>query len=143
MYSKSHTRLHLCLAVICQQHLGQNGQDLLRTTAVTREYGNCCRLGARSVYSIQTLTSLQRQRIRGHIPRPHLCLAVTGHLHFRQNDQDLLRTTAVIQEYPKKNQHRKLTLEKIILPPLLPGLEPTTTSSIHAVLLSIELYALS
>ena len=58
-----------------------------------------------------------------------VCLAVTCHLHFGQNDRDLLRVTAVTRGwngYRNKSQHRKLTLEKKILPPLLRGIEPGT-----------------
>ena len=54
----------------------------------------------------------------------YACLAVTCHLHFWQNDRDLLRTTAVTRwwnGYRNKSQHRKLTLEKKILPPPLQG----------------------
>ena len=54
-------------------------------------------------------------------------LAVTCHLHFWQNDRDLLRATLVTRGwdgYRNKSQRRKLTLEKKILPPLLQGLEP-------------------
>ena len=46
-----------------------------------------------------------------------------------RNDRDLLRATAVTRGwngYRNKSQHRKLTLEKNILPPLQPGLEPGT-----------------
>ena len=61
------------------------------------------------------------------------CLAVTCHLNFwYRNDRDFLRATAVTRvwnEYRNKSQHRKLTLEKKILPPLLPGLEPATFRS--------------
>ena len=49
-------------------------------------------------------------------------LAETCHLHFWQNDLDLLRVTAVAwgkNRYPNENQHRKLTLKKKILPPIL------------------------
>ena len=60
------------------------------------------------------------------IHRVHACLVVTCHLHFWQNERDLLRATAV---YRNKNQHRKLTPEKKILPPLLPVLEPATFQS--------------
>ena len=45
------------------------------------------------------------------------CLAVNCHLHFWQNDQDLLRATVVTwvwNGYWNKSQHRKLTLEKKI-----------------------------
>ena len=62
----------------------------------------------------------------------HARLAVTCHLHFWQNDRDLLRAAAVTQGwngYQKKSQHRKLTLEKKILPPLQQGFEPATFQS--------------
>ena len=52
----------------------------------------------------------------------YVCLVVTCHLHCWQNDQDLL--TWVWHRYQNKSQHRKLTLEKKILPPLMPGLKP-------------------
>ena len=64
-----------------------------------------------------------------HIRKVYACLAVTCHLHFWQNDRDLLRATAVIRGwngYRNKNQHRNLILEKNILPPLLQGFEPAT-----------------
>ena len=51
-------------------------------------------------------------------------LAVTYHLHFWQNDRGLLHAAAVTRRwngYRNKSQHRKLTLEKKILPPLLQG----------------------
>ena len=54
-----------------------------------------------------------------------MCLAVTCHLHFWQNDQDLLCATAVtlgLIGYRNKSQHRNLTLEKKILLLLLQGL---------------------
>ena len=55
----------------------------------------------------------------------HVCSAVTCHLHFGQNDQDLLPTTVVTQGwngYWSKSQHKKFTLERkiLLLPP--PGL---------------------
>ena len=64
--------------------------------------------------------------------RVHACPAVTCHLHFWQNGRGLLLSTAVTRGwngYRNKSQHRKLTLEKKILPPLLPGLEPATFRS--------------
>ena len=67
--------------------------------------------------------------MQSHIHKMHACLVVTCHLHFWQNDRDLLCATAVTQgwnRYPNKSQHRKLTLEKNIFPPLLQGLEPVT-----------------
>ena len=60
------------------------------------------------------------------------CLAVTCHLHFWQNDRELLRATAVTRgwnEYRNKSQHRKSTPEKKILPSLLQGFEPATFQS--------------
>ena len=62
----------------------------------------------------------------------HACLAVTCHLHFWQHDRDLLRATAVTREwngYRNKNQHKRSTPEKKIVPPLLQGLEPATFQS--------------
>ena len=72
------------------------------------------------------------------IRRVHVCLAVTCRLHLWQNDRDLLRAAAVTRwgegggggnGYRNLSQHRKLTLEKNILPPLLPGMEPETFRS--------------
>ena len=62
----------------------------------------------------------------------YACLAVTCHLHFWQNDRDFLRATGVTRGwngYRNKSQHRKSTLEKKILPPLLQGFEPATFQS--------------
>ena len=67
--------------------------------------------------------------LKSNMNRVHVCLAVTCHLRFWQNDQTLLHATAVTQEwigYQNKIHHRKLTLEKKILPLLLSGLEPKT-----------------
>ena len=62
----------------------------------------------------------------------YACLAVTCHLHFWQNDRDLLRATVVTRGwngYRNKGQHRKSTLEKKILPPFQQGFKPTTFQS--------------
>ena len=70
--------------------------------------------------------------MQSHIRKVYACLAVTCHQHFWQNDRDLLRATAVTRGwngYRNKSQHRKLILEKKILPPLLPGFEPATFRS--------------
>ena len=70
--------------------------------------------------------------MQSHIRKLYACLAVTCHLHFWQNDRDLLRATAVTRGwngYRNKSQHSKLTLEKKILTPLLQGFEPTTFQS--------------
>ena len=90
----------------------------------------CCRFGASSVYTIQPCARLQCHFIQSHIV--YACLAITCHLHFWQNDRDLLRATAVTlgwNGYRNKSQHRKLTLEKKTLPPLLQGFEPATFQS--------------
>ena len=70
--------------------------------------------------------------IESHMFRLHVCLDVSCHLHFWQNDQDLLRAIAVTREwngYRNKIQHRKMTLEKKILPSHLRGLDPETFRS--------------
>ena len=69
---------------------------------------------------------------QSHIRMVYACLAVTCHLHFWQNDWDLLRATMVTWRwngYRNKSQHRKSTLEKKILPPLQQGFEPATFQS--------------
>ena len=61
--------------------------------------------------------------------RMYACLAVTCHLHFWQNDRGLLRATAVTRGWNQasnESKHTKMTLEKNILPPLLPGFELAT-----------------
>ena len=70
--------------------------------------------------------------MQSHIHKVYVCLAVTCQLHFWQNDRDRLRATAVTRGrngYRNKSQHRKLTLEKKILPPLLQGFEHATFQS--------------
>ena len=50
--------------------------------------------------------------MQSHIRKVHACLAVTCHLHFGQNDRDLLRATAATRGwngYQNESQHRKLT----------------------------------
>ena len=49
--------------------------------------------------------------MQSHIRKVYTCLAVACHLHFWQNDRDLLRATAVTRGwngYRNKSQHRKL-----------------------------------
>ena len=86
-------------------------------------------VSAHSVYTIQLCTmSLHANNIH----KVHTCLAVTCHLHFRQNDWDFLHATVVAwwwNRYRNTSQHRKLTLEKKILPLLLFGFEPVTFQS--------------
>ena len=87
-------------------------------------------VSARSVYTIQPCTvSLHA---KPHIRKVYVCLAVTCYLRFWQDDRGLLRATAVTQGwngYRNKSQHRKLTLEKKILPPPQQGFEPATFRS--------------
>ena len=88
---------------------------------------NCCHLGTSSVYSIQPCHFMQ-----SHIRYMYVYLAVTCHLHFWQNDRDLLRATAVTRGwngYRNKSKHKKLTLRKKILPSLLQGFKPATFQS--------------
>ena len=70
--------------------------------------------------------------MQSHIGKVYACLAVTCHLHFWQNDRDPLRATAVTRGWNgcwNKSWHRKLTLEKTILLPLLQGFKPVTFQS--------------
>ena len=70
--------------------------------------------------------------MQSHICKVYACLAVTCHLHLWQNDRDLLRATVVTRGwngYRNKSQHRKSTLGKKILPPLLQGFKPATFQS--------------
>ena len=70
--------------------------------------------------------------MQSHICKVHACLAVSCHLHFWQNDQDLLCATAITggwNGYQNKCWHRKLILEKKILPQLQQGFEPATFQS--------------
>ena len=61
--------------------------------------------------------------MQSHIGKVHVCLAVTCHLHFWQNDQDFLQYATVVtwgrKGYENKSWHRKLILEKKIILPLL------------------------
>ena len=70
--------------------------------------------------------------MQSHIRKVYAYLAVTCYLRFGQNDRGLLRATAVTRGwngYRNKSQHRKLTVEKKILPPLQQGFEPATFRS--------------
>jgi len=81
--------------------------------------------------------------LQSHICKVYAYLAVTCHLHFWQNDRDLLRAIAVIQgwnRYWNKSQHRKSTLEKKIFPLLLQGFEPATFQSRVRCSLTTELF---
>ena len=67
--------------------------------------------------------------MQSHVHKVYVCLAVTCRLRFCQNDRNLLHATALTQgwnRYQNKCQHRKLTLEKRIFPPLQQGFKPAT-----------------
>ena len=73
--------------------------------------------------------------MQSHIRKVYACLAVTCHLHFWQNDRDLLRATVVTRGwngYRNKSQHRKSTMEKKILPPFQQGLSGCLLSSLQS-----------
>ena len=87
---------------------------------------NCCHLGAFCVHHTPC------HFMQSHICKVYACLVVTCHLRFWQNDQGLLRATAVTRGwngYRNKSQHRKSTPEKKIIPPLQQGFEPATFRS--------------
>ena len=94
----------------------------------------CCQresVSARSVYTTP-YNHAPCHFTQNHIRKVNACLAVTCHLHFWWNDQDLVHATAVTRGwngYRNKSRHRKSTLEKKILPPLQQGFEPTTFQS--------------
>ena len=93
---------------------------------------NCCCLGAHFVYTIQLSTSFTVSRHAKPHTRVQECLDVTCHLHFWQNDRNLLVlfATAVTWGWngcQKKCQHRKLTMGKKII--FLLGLQPVIFSN--------------
>ena len=63
-------------------------------------------LGRSSVYAIQPCTSLQCHLIRSHLCWVHVCLAATCHLHFWQNDQNVLHATRVEQISNQKSAQK-------------------------------------
>ena len=76
---------------------------------------------------------MSRYFMQSHVGCVRACSAVTCHLHFWQNDRDLLRATAVTRGwngYRNKSQHRKLTLERdfcfvlFFIPPLCQDSNP-------------------
>ena len=89
---------------------------------------NCCHLGARSVYTMSTMHQFTVS-LHSKLHAYGACeFSLSCPLHFWQKDRDLLRATAGVTRgwngYRNKSQHRTLTLEKKIRPPLLPGFEP-------------------
>ena len=80
-------------------------------------------MSGRYAYTIQPCI-ISRHFMQSHILRVHVCLVVTCHLHFWQNDRDLLRAavrTRGWNGYRNKSQHRNLTPDKKILPSLHVG----------------------
>ena len=78
------------------------------------------------------MTNAEARFNKSHIRKVYACLAVTCHLHFWQNDRDILRATVVTRGwngYRNNSQHRKSTLENKILPPFQQGFEPATFQS--------------
>ena len=55
-------------------------------------------VSACSVYTIQPCT-MSHHFLQSHVHRVHACLAIACHLHFWQNDQDLLFATALTQRW--------------------------------------------
>ena len=118
---------------LCSCHMWFWMSGLVSTEVV---YLRCCLVVAwlvpcetAAVLAHAPCTSLQCHFIWSHRHRSRVQIAVTCHLPFWPNDQDLWHTTAVTRgwnRYQNKSQHRKLTPQKKILLPLLWGLEPET-----------------
>ena len=88
---------------------------------------NCCRLGSSSVYTIQPCTSLQGH---SHIPRVYVFSCnLSPALLAEWPGSFTCCNTGWWNGYRNKSQYRKLTLEKKIFLPFLPGLEPGTFRS--------------
>ena len=130
-------RVHGCLAVTCHLHFRQNDRDLLRATAITWGWNGNRNKSQNRKLSLEEKEkeitkwscrdsnpwprlnrliqpcAISRHLMQSHIRRVHGCLAVTCHLHFRQNDRDLLRATAITWGWNgnrNKSQNRKLSL---------------------------------
>ena len=71
-------------------------------------------VSARSVYTVQ-LCTMSCHFMQSHIHRAHACLVVTCHLHFRQNDRDRLRATAVTRGWNEYQNNRLLSLCSLLL----------------------------
>ena len=70
--------------------------------------------------------------MQSYIRKVYACLAVTCHLHFCQNDRDLLRATAVKRGwngYQKLESSQKVDPGEENFPPHLQGFEPATFQS--------------
>ena len=125
--------LYLFIVIFCKYPPKCNKLTALFGFCMAGVTWNCCRLGARTVYTIQPCTSLQCHFIQSHNYMQGACV-------FSCN-----LPQALLAEWPgsftcyylntgekmdtKISQHRELTLEKKILPPLLQGFEPATFQS--------------
>ena len=94
------------------------------------------------------MTNAEARFNKSHIRKVYACLAVTCHLHFWQNDRDLLRATVVTRGwngYRNKSQHRKFgTFDPTTRLILLPGgeISPAVPAGIRTRDLSITSPAL-
>ena len=72
--------------------------------------------------------------VRTNIDRVDVCLGVTCHLHFWQNDQDRLRATAVTRGWNgyRNKPESAPKIEKKVLPRLKQRLEPGTFQVQHS-----------
>ena len=77
------------------------------TRLVSRE---TAAVSARSVYIIIQPCTMSRHFMQSYIRRMPACLAVTFHLHCRQNDRDLLCATAVTRGW---NGYRNESIQKV------------------------------
>ena len=88
-----HMILNECLKLFIVRIINIHGSGVL-TAFFWVLHGWCymkyCHFSAGSVYTIQPCTRLQCHFIQSHIGRVCVCLGVTCHLHFWQNDRDLL-----------------------------------------------------
>ena len=99
---------------------------------MARPAWNCCHLGARSVYTVQSSNSLQCHLIQSHIDRVQVCLAGTCQLHCWQRRQGSCTCycgNTGWNGHWNQSQQRRLTLEKTTLLTLLSGLKPGSSPS--------------
>ena len=127
MFARGRRARRLCAFMCVLRCYSASTVTVLKCFAIFTE-------GAVSVRAIKTMiiNHAPCHFMQRHIRKVHAYLAVTCHLYFWQNDRGLLCATTVTlgwNGYRNKSQYRKLTPEKIILPPLLQGFEPATFRS--------------
>ena len=91
---RSHVILHEWLA-FCSSFFEYPPKWCIYRAGMTGATRNRCCLDASSVYTMHHVTSCKTTNVRFSC---QACLAVTCHLHFWQNDRDLLRATVVTRE---------------------------------------------